>query len=99
MGEGTETDEEPLIRRPRAKRKTEAVEEKSPKRRETETEEEAPTASKTKKNQEEEEEGGQTGDDGSGRGALVETIVGGAPTSNDPKNIAVALGGCTAENG
>jgi hypothetical protein len=49
MGEGTETDEEPLIRRPRAKRKTKAVEEKPPKRRETETEEEAPTASKTKK--------------------------------------------------
>jgi hypothetical protein len=49
MGEGTETDEEPLIRRPRAKRKTEAVGEKSPKRREIETEEEAPTAFKTKK--------------------------------------------------
>jgi hypothetical protein len=50
MGEGTKNDEEPLIPgRPRAKRKTEAVEEKSPQRRETETEEEAPTASKTKK--------------------------------------------------
>jgi hypothetical protein len=53
MDEGTKTDEEPLIRRPRAKRKTEAVEEKSLKRRETETEEEAPTASKTKKTKKE----------------------------------------------
>jgi hypothetical protein len=49
MGEGTETNKEPLIRRPRAKRKTKAVEQKSPNRRETDTKEEAPTASKTKK--------------------------------------------------
>jgi hypothetical protein len=49
MGKGTEIDKEPLIRRPRAKRKTEAMGEKSPKRRETESKEEAPTATKTKK--------------------------------------------------
>jgi hypothetical protein len=34
MSEGTETNEEPLFRKPRAKRKAEAAEEKSPKRRE-----------------------------------------------------------------